>query len=62
MIGISVDVRHHDVKQDEVRCALGNLFQRLAAGIGALGLVSEQVQFLLEIVDVEGLVINDEDA
>jgi hypothetical protein len=52
---------HHHVEQDQVGRAGGDALERLEAVRRRVGLESQTLEFLLEVVDVERLIVDDQD-
>ncbi len=57
----SIHSRHHDVQQNYVREFLDYQIQRLTPIFSAEGFVIKILQFLFDIIDVEGFIVNDQD-
>ncbi len=57
---IAVELRHHDVEQDEIDRLLGQHPQGRRAVESRDRIVAEQLQLLLEQVDVQGLIVGDQ--
>ena len=60
--GEAVYLRHHHVQENQIGGARGDLLESLPTRSGALGLISKELQLLLEVVDVERLVVDDQDS
>ena len=59
--GEAIDLRHHHVEENQVGRVLADHLERFPAIAGAHRVVTQKLELLLEIVDVERLVVDDQD-
>lgn len=58
----AIESPHHPIQQDQIRFLGSEHFESFVAVGGSHGLIPLLLEFLFEEIDIEGLVIDDQDA